>query len=151
MSPRRRSVDAALFRRAIVEQRDCEHRLVVAGATAQLYVDQVGVARVRRARDLVHGGRTSWTALGLQVLRWHRAASPPGTQPRPSGCDDQNTAGREMKDKLLRVAARCDAISRRTADLTTARELRELAEEVRRMAEQAGSFPWPPRPPDDKR
>jgi hypothetical protein len=55
-----------------------------------------------------------------------------------------------MKDTLLRLAARCDAISRRTADLATARELRELAEEVRRMAAEAGPFPWPPRRPDDK-
>ena len=55
-----------------------------------------------------------------------------------------------MKDMLLQIAARCDAISRRTADLTTARELRELADEVRRMAELAGAAAWPPRLPRDK-
>jgi hypothetical protein len=55
-----------------------------------------------------------------------------------------------MKDMLLKLAARCDAMSRRTADLATARELRELADEVRRMADQAGPLAWPPRLPEDK-
>jgi hypothetical protein len=41
-----------------------------------------------------------------------------------------------MKDLLLKIAARCEVISRRTEDLTTARELREFAEDIRQMAEK---------------
>jgi hypothetical protein len=49
--------------------------------------------------------------------------------------------GAVMKYQLLKVVDRCEAISRRTADLTTARELRELAGEIRQMSHEAGGGP----------
>jgi hypothetical protein len=41
-----------------------------------------------------------------------------------------------MKEQLLAIAARCEAISRRSTDLTTAQELRDLAADLRRSASQ---------------
>ena len=41
-----------------------------------------------------------------------------------------------MNAQLLKFADRCEGISRRTTDLATARELRELADEIRQMSNE---------------
>jgi hypothetical protein len=52
--------------------------------------------------------------------------------------------GAPMKYQLLKLADRCEAISRRTSDLVTARELRELAAEIRQMSSEVEGQPAGP-------